>query len=192
MACCPMHSFQSILGCLLFSLSLPLAAEPARFPSPKGDLVLLVDRDPEKPDTVRLEGVSGKLFLTLAVEDEAKEGELKEGSLIWNAAGDGVAFAVGNSREFNAHAFIRTKEGWKHLKLPKPGDEKTVWDSYHALPAGWQGNRLSLAVSGPHAGKEGAPAYSGTMVVAVDIEGGTAKKVEESIVVAEQKEKASR
>lgn len=187
-----MHSFHSILGCLLLSASLPLAAEPERFPSPKGDLVLLVERLPDKPDTVRLEGASGKLFLTLKVEDEAKEGEIKAGSLMWNAAGDGVAFSVGNSREFNAHAFIRTKEGWKHLKLPKPGDEKTVWDSYHAVPSGWEGKRLSLTVSGPHAGREGAPAYSGSMVVAVDIEGGTAKKVEETIVVAEHKDKASR
>ena len=154
--------------------------------------MLLVERHPEKPDTVRLEGPSGKLFLTLTVEDEAKEGEVKEGSLKWNAAGDGVAFSVGNSREFNAHAFIRTKEGWKHLKLPKPGDEKTVWDSYHAIPSSWQGNRLSLTVSGPHAGKEGAPAYSGSLVVAVDIEGGSAKKVEETIVAVEQKDKASR
>jgi len=187
-----MHSFQSILGCLFFSLVSPLAAEAERYPSPKGDLVLLVERHPDKPDTVRLEGVSGKLFLTLGVEDEAKEGEIKEGSLIWNATGDGVAFAVGNSRLFNAHAFIRTKEGLKHLKLPKPGDEKTVWDSYHAVPSSWQGKRLSVTVSGPHAGKEGAPAYSGSMVVAVDIEGGSAKKVEESIVATEVKDKASR
>lgn len=151
-------------------------------------MVLLVERHPEKPDIVRLEGVSGKVFLTLAVEDDEKEGAIKEGSLLWSGGADGVAFAVGNTRSFKAHAFIRTKEGWKHLKLPAPGDDKTVWDSYHSVPTQWQGERLTLTVSGPHAEKSAAPAYSGSMIIAIDVEGGTAKKIEESIVVAPVKE----
>jgi hypothetical protein len=182
-----MRSFRTTLFCCSLPLLSPaFAAEPAplvRYPSPKGDLVVLVERHPEKADTVRLEGVSGKVFLTLAVEDEVKAGRAKEGSVLWNAAGDGVAFAVGNSRLFDAHAFIRTKEGWKHLKLPKPGDAgKTVWDSYHSVPSEWQGNRLSLVVSGSHSGEAGAPRFSGSMMVAIDVEGGSAKKVAEDIV----------
>jgi hypothetical protein len=187
-----MTSFRTIFYCCLLAGSPVLAADTAatqRYPSPKGDLVLLHLRHPDKPDIVRLEGVSGKVFLTLAVEDDMKEGEIKEGSLIWSAGADGVAFAVGNTRSFKAHAFIRAKEGWKHIKLPEPGDEKTVWDSYHSVPTKWQGDRLSLTVSGPHAEKSAAPGYSGSMVVAIDVERGTAKKVEESIVVVPAKEK---
>jgi hypothetical protein len=182
-----MHAFQTLFCCCLL-YAIPTfgagAAPILRYPSPKGDLVVLVERHPEKADTVRLEGASGKVFLTLAVDDEVKEGTVQEGSVLWNAGGDGVAFAAGNSRLFDAHAFIRTNEGWKHLKLPKPGDpEKTVWESYHSVPSKWQGNRLSLAVSGPHGGKPGAPGYSGSMTVAIDVEGGSAKKVGEDIVI---------
>lgn len=180
-----MHSLQTIICCLLFTSPAFAAGEAPleRHRSPKGDLNVLVERHPQKPDIVRLEGASGKVFLTLAVDDEVKDGEVKEGSVLWNAAGDGVAFAVGNSRLLYAHAFIRTTEGWKHLKLPEPGDGgKTVFDSYHSVPSAWQGNRLTLTVTGPHAGQAGAAAYQGAITVAVDIEGGSAKKVAEDIV----------
>jgi hypothetical protein len=159
-------------------------ADPAlRFPSPKGDLVLLVERNPDKADTIRLEGPSGKLFLTLAVEDDLKNGQIKEGSVLWNAAGDAAAFAVGNSQKFDAWAFVRAKEGWKYLKLPKPVDaEKTALTSYQSVPSKWQGNRLTLNITGSQSGKADAPGFSGTLVVAVDVEAGIAKKVEENIV----------
>lgn len=182
-----MITFRTLLLCGLLPLSSGFAAEGeaiVKYPSPKGDLVLLVERRPQAADTVRLEGVSGKLFLTLAVEDEVKDGQVKEGSLLWNAAGDGVAFSVGNSRLLDAFAFIRTKEGWKHLKLPGPGDGgKIIWDNYHALPSKWEGKHLTLTVSGPHAGKADAPTYAGAMTVEIDPEGGSAKKIDETIVV---------
>jgi hypothetical protein len=188
-----MASFRSISWCCLLSVTSPAfavdTAASLRYPSPKGDLVVVVEQHPEKPDTARLEDASGKVFLTLAVEDGAKEGAVMEGSMVWSAGADGVAFAVGNSQLFKAHAFIRTKDGWKHIKLPEPGDgAKIVWDNYHAVPAKWTGDRLTLTVSGPHVAKTDNPTYTGSMIVAIDVEGGTAKKVEESIVVAQAKE----
>ena len=128
-------------------------------------------------------GPSGKLFLTLAVEDDLKNGQIKEGSVLWNAAGDAAAFAVGNSQRFDAWAFVRAKEGWKYLKLPKPGDaEKTALANYQSVPSKWEGNRLTLTITGSPSGKADAPGFSGSLVVAIDVEAGTAKKLEENIV----------
>ncbi len=187
-----MHAFQNTIACCALLLAGPVfAAEKAeltRYPSPKGDLVLLVEHHADKPATVRLEGASGKLFLTLEADDSEKTAQIKEDSLLWDAKSDAVAFAVGNPRSLKAHAFIRTTKGWVHLKLPEPGDGKAaVYESYHSIPSKWDGNVLTLTVSGPHAEKPAKGAYAGTMTVAVDIEGGTAKKVEEKIEASEAK-----
>ncbi|WP_035605564.1 hypothetical protein [Haloferula sp. BvORR071] len=182
-----MQPFHTTLLCsCLLALSPVSAAEETpvqRYPSPKGDLVLLVQPHPEKPDKVWLEGVSGKLFLTLAVEDDLKQGEIKEGSILWSAGSDAVAFAVGNPQHLDTHVFVRTKEVWKDLKLPKPNDEKgNPLVGSQSVPAKWQGNVLSLTISGPSpTGAAATPSYSGSMSVAIDIEAGTAKKVEEKI-----------
>lgn len=187
MAYSQMHPFQTILccGCLLSSAP-AFGAEGdkiVRFPSPKGDLVLLVVQRSDGADTVKLEGVSGKEFLTFAVDDEMKEGEVKEGSVLWSPDSDGVAFAAGNSRLLEAFAFVRTKEEWKPLKLPEPGGEGKIWDNHHVLPSKWLGKNLTLTISGPHAGKADAPTYAGAMTVAIDPESGIAKKIDEKIVV---------
>lgn len=188
-----MHAFQNTILCCALLLAGPASAaekaELTRYPSPKGDLVLLVEHHSDKPATVRLEGASGKLFLTLEADDSEKTAQIKEDSLLWDAKSDAVAFSVGNSRSLKAHAFIRSKEGvWKHIKLPEPGDGKTAtYESYHSIPTKWDGNVLTLTVSGPHAEKPTKGAYAGSMTVAVDIEGGTAKKVEEKIEAGETK-----
>ena len=145
--------------------------------------MLLVERNPEKADTIRLEGPSGKLFLTLAVEDDVKNGQIKDGSVLWSPAGDAAAFSVGNPQKFDAWAFVRTKEGWKYLKLPKPGDaEKTALASYQSVPSKWQGDRLTLDITGSQTGKADAPVFSGVLVVAIDVEGGSARKIEEKVI----------
>ena len=177
---------RAIFFCCLLSATSLHAAETGsvlRLPSPKGDLVLLVERHPQAADKLRLEGVSGKEFLTLSVNDD-----VKEESIVWNASGDGVAFAVGNSRLLDAHAFIRTKEGWKHLKLPEPGGDGKTWESHHCIPSKWEGSRLSLVITGPHEGKPDTTTYSGSMTVMIDPETGTAKKTGENIVVAKDEE----
>ncbi|WP_367871113.1 hypothetical protein [Luteolibacter sp. Populi] len=178
-----MLPFRTIIPCLLICSAFATQAAPLRFPSPKGDLVLLVDRNPDKADTIRLEGPSGKLFLTLAVEDDLKTGQIKEGSVLWSPAGDAAAFAVGNDQKFEAWAFVRATEGWKYLKLPKPADaEKGTLTSYQSIPSKWQGDRLTLNITAASpTAKPDAPALSGSLVVAIDVEGGSAKKVEETI-----------
>ena len=183
---CRMITLRTIFCCCLLSAVPAFAAEGdkiVRFPSPKGDLVLLVVQRSQGADTVKLEGVSGKEFLTLSVDDEVKEGEVKEGSVLWSPDSDGVAFAAGNSRLLEAFAFVRTKEEWKPLKLPEPGSDGKVWDNHHVQPLKWQGKQLVLTISGPHAGKADAPSYAGSMTVAIDPEAGVAKKIEENIVV---------
>jgi hypothetical protein len=189
-----MHTFQTLICGVLLSSTPAFAAEGdkiVRFPSPKGDLVLLVVQRAQGADTVKLEGVSGKEFLTFAVDDELKEGEVKEGTVLWSPESDGVAFAAGNKGLLQAFAFVRTKEQWKPLKLPEPGGEGNIWDKHHVQPSKWQGKQLVLTISGPHAGKADAPTYAGTMTLAIDPEAGVAKKVEENIVV-EEDDKESR
>lgn len=143
--------------------------------------MLLVGQQTTGADTVKLEGVSGKEFLTFAVDDELKEGEVKDGTVLWSPASDGVAFAAGNKALIQAFAFVRTTEGWKPLKLPTPGAEGKVLENPHVQPSKWQGKQLVLTISGPHGDKAGAETYSGTMTVAIDPESGVAKKVEENI-----------
>ena len=175
----------ALCGCLL-ALTPAFAAEEDKLiqaPSPKGDLVLLVEQHSQGADVVRLEGVSGKKFLTLAVNDELEGGQVTEGSVLWNAESNGVAFAAGNERTLRAFAFVRTKEEWKPLKLPEPGGDGKVWENRHVQPAKWVGKTLVLTVTGPHPAQAGSPAYAGTMTVAVDPEAGTARKIVENIVV---------
>lgn len=189
-----MHTFQTLICGVLLSSTAAFAAEGdkiVRFPSPKGDLVLTVMQRSEGADTVQLKGVSGKEFLTFAVDDELKEGEVKDGTVVWSPNSDGVAFAAGNKGVLKVFAFIRTREEWKPLKLPEPGGDGKVWENAHVQPSKWQGKQLVLTVSGPHAGKADAPAYAGTMTLAIDPEAGVAKKVEENIVV-EKDDKESR
>lgn len=182
-----MNAFRPLAWCACILATAPaFAAEGdkiVRFPSPKGDLVLLVEHRAQGADVVRLEGVSGKEFLTLAVDDEVEGGVVKEGSLVWSAGSDGVAFAAGNDRILQAFAFVRTKEQWKPLKLPEPGSEGKVWKNHHVQPFKWTGKHLVLTITGPHPAEPGAPGYSGTMTVEVDPEAGTARKSEENIVV---------
>ncbi|QJE94492.1 hypothetical protein [Luteolibacter luteus] len=186
-----MHPFRTILCCCVLSAAPAFAAEGdkvVRFPSPKGDLVLLVVQRSAGADTVKLEGVSGKEFLTFAVDDELKEGEVKDGTVQWSPNSDGVAFAAGNKSILQTFAFVRTKEEWKPLKLPEPGGEGKVWANHHVQPAKWQGKQLVLTITGPHDGKAGTETYAGTMTVAVDPESGVAKKVEENIAVEKNTE----
>lgn len=181
-----MHPLRTILCCCLLSATPVFAAEGdkvLRFPSPKGDLVLTVVQRAEGADTVELKGASGKEFLSFIVDDELKEGEVKDGSVVWSPNSDGVAFAAGNKNALKAFAFIRTKEEWKPLKLPEPGDKDKVWEGAQVQPSKWQGKQLVLTISGSHGGRSGAPAYTGTMTVAVDPEAGVAKKIEQRIAV---------
>ncbi len=180
-----MNAYRPLALCAaLIGPAFPVEAEKTlRFPSPKGDLVLFVDQQEQGADVVRLEGVSGKKFLTLAVDDEVKGGVVKQGSLVWSEGSDGVAFAAGNERILQAFAFVRTKEQWKPLKLPEPGGEGKVWKNHHVQPFKWTGKQLVLTITGPHPAEADAPGYSGTMTVEVDPEAGTARKSTENIVV---------
>lgn len=189
-----MLTLRTILCCSLLSAAPAFAAEgdkTVRFPSPKGDLVLLVVQRAQGADTVKLEGVSGKEFLTFAVDDELKEGEVKDGTVLWSPDSDAVAFAAGNKGLLQTFAFVRTKEEWKPLKLPEPGGEGKVWENHHVQPAKWQGKTLVLSISGPHGGKAEGATYAGTMTLQIDPESGTAKKTDENIV-AEKNDKESR
>jgi hypothetical protein len=179
-----MHPFRTILCCCLLAASSSFAApgdKVVRLPSPKGDLVLLVEQRTTGADTVKLEGVSGKEFLTFAVDDELKEGEVKDGTILWSPASDGVAFAAGNKSVIQTFAFVRTTTGWRPLKLPAPGAEGKVLENPHVQPSKWQGKQLVLTISGPHGGQAGAGTYTGTMTVEIDPESGVAKKIEEDI-----------
>jgi hypothetical protein len=185
-----MHPFRTILCCSLIAASPSFAADDkaVRIPSPKGDLVLLVEQRTTGADTVKLEGVSGKEFLTFAVDDELKEGEVKNETVLWSPASDGVAFAAGNKSMIQAFAFVRTTAGWKPLKLPVPGAEGKALENPHVQPAKWQGKQLVLTISGPHGGQAAAGTYAGTMTVEVDPEAGVAKKIEENISVSKNAE----
>jgi len=103
-------------------------------------------------------------------------------SIVWNKQSDRVAFSCGSPFMMNCYVLTFKKNSPQLLLLPSP---KPYWDNFYQKPVKWEGERIHLQITGPHAGKSKEYFYSGAMVVSMPYDEIRAKVIDEKIV-AEQ------
>ncbi len=99
--------------------------------------------------------------------------------LRWSPDSKVLAIAGGYSRNIQTYLFAWDGMTFHQISLPTLAAD---YDNPWIVPIEWKpGHRLSLKITGPHAGKARDNGYSGTAIIAVDLARKTATKLEERI-----------
>ena len=99
--------------------------------------------------------------------------------LRWSPDSKILAIAAGYPKHFRTYLFVWDGSRFQHVTAPPlAADHDNPW----IVPTSWEaGHKLTLKITGPHAGKATEGGYSGTATITVDAANKKAKTLNEHV-----------